>query len=220
MPEKPVELIEKGMKVQQVVKRLITGHMKQQPDGDPKKVASMSQRNADYQYAMVMKQISKLTTMGGYAFLGELKNSVKFAQQVGAPEQFSQSFAMATKLLETAKGGGNILANLSVGGIGNITAALQFASNFQAATAKQNQADAKDPYEEFLKALYKEVTTLEPLDAAGKPTPEYSLWKTLYLASLDLLVSEAFLQACRDVVAVNRFNLTFLRQVNLQTFVR
>ncbi len=219
MAKKPVDVIKDGMSVQQVIKMLTTGHIKQQADGDPKKIASNSQTNSDYQNSMVMKAISKQTTMGGFAFLGELKNSVKFAQQVGAPEQFAKSFAMATNLLNVAEQGKNILANKSVGGLENIMAAINFASAFQAATAKQNQANQKDPYEEYLKALYRETTQLEPLDAAGKPTPEYTLWRTLYLASLDLLVSEAFLQLCRDVVALKRFNITFLRQVDLKTLV-
>lgn len=202
--------------IKQVLRNGPTVHTDQ---GDPKQVASRTQRSSQYQLAQAMKAMSKLQSMGGFPFIGELKNSIKFAQQVGAPEQFTKSFEMATKLLETAKNGQNILASLSVGGAENIAAAISAASAFQAATKKQNDADAKDPYEEFLKALYREVTNLEPLDSNEKPTAEYKLWKALYLLSLELGVSEEFLDACRAVAAINKFNLLFLQNFDVKTLV-
>lgn len=204
----------------QKAKRILTsGPVTQQNEGNPKQVASRTQRSSQYQLAQAMKAMGKLQSMGGFPFIGELKNSIKFAQQVGAPEQFAKSFDMATNLLNTAKSGQNILANLSVGGAQNIAAAVAAASAFQAQTKKQNEADAKDPYEEFLKALYREVTNLEPLDSNEKPTAEYKLWKALYLLSLELGVSEQFLDACRAVVAINRFNLLFLQNFDVKTLV-
>jgi uncharacterized protein YjgD (DUF1641 family) len=215
----PSDVIINPPGLSEIKKILTAGPSVQQQEGNPKQVASRTQRSSQYQLAQAMKAMNQLTSMGGFPFIGDLKNAVKFAQQVGAPEQFAKSFDMATNLLKTATSGQNILANLSVGGQQNISAALSAASAFQAATKKQNDADAKDPYEEFLKALYREVTKLEPLDSNEKPTPEYKLWKALYLLALELAVSEQFLDACRAIVAINKFNLAFLQNFNVNSLV-
>lgn len=187
-------------------------------NGNPKEIAARVQRSVEYKLAQQMKPLNELISMAS-AFEGELKNAIKFAEQVGAPEQFAKSFEMATKLLNVAKQGQNILANLSVGGLPNINAALNFASQFQSSTKKQNEANAKDPYEEFLKALYREITKLEPLDENERPTPEYKLWKALYLLALELDVSEEFLDACRAVVELKKFNLLFLQQFDVRSLI-
>lgn len=186
--------------------------------GNPKEIASRVQRSLDYKLAQTMKQLSNLESMAS-AFEGELKNAIKFAQQVNAPEQFAKSFAMAQSLLDTAKKGQNIIANMSVGGLQNILQAINFASQFQQSTKKQNEANAKDPYEEFLKALYREVTQLEPLDENEKPTPLYKLWKALYLLALELGVSEEFLDACREAVRLRKFTLQFLQQFDVRSLI-
>jgi len=203
---------------QTVKQLLVNGPSVKTFNGNPKEIASRVQRSAEFKLAQQMKQLSNLESMAG-AFEGELKNAVKFAQQVNAPEQFAKSFAMAQGLLDTAKKGLNILANMSVGGIGNILQSINFASHFQQSTKKQNEANAKDPYEEFLKALYREVTKLEPLDQNEKPTPEYKLWKALYLLALELGVSEEFLDACRATVKLKKFNLLFLQQFDVRALI-
>lgn len=220
MPEAAQDIIRKSKQelLEFAKKAIREGIQRRRTKGSPRDIAKKCQASKEYDFCQVAKHAEKIG-MGAKAFKGEIKNAIKFAQQIGAPEQFTKSFEMATKLLETAKNGQNILASLSVGGAQNIASALSAASAFQAATKKQNDANEKDPYEEFLKALYKEVTTLDPLDSNEKPTPEYKLWKALYLLAIELGVSEAFLDACRAVVAINKFNLLFLQNLDVKTLV-
>lgn len=219
LPKTPTGLINENTTslVQGIKTNMPKGPEKKQEEGKMKETASNTERNSSYDHAQQKKPQAKQKSMMIPFKGGDLKNVVEFAKQFQIPEQFSKSYDMASNLLNTAKSGKNILANLSVGGAQNIASALSFASAFQANTKKQNDANEKDPYEEFLKYLYKETTKLEPLDANEKPTPEYKLWKTLYLASLELFVSEEFLDACRAVVALNKFNLLFLQNFDINS---
>lgn len=219
LPKTPTALINENTTslVQDVTTNMSKGPEKKQEEGRMKGTASNQQRSSEHNFAQQPKPQAKQKSMMIPFKGGDLKNVIEFAKQFQIPEQFSKSYEMASNLLNTAKSGKNILANLSVGGAQNIASALSFASAFQANTKKQNDANDKDPYEEFLKYLYKETTTLDALDANDKPTPEYKLWKSLYLASLELFVSEEFLDACRSVVALNKFNLLFLQNFDINS---
>jgi hypothetical protein len=75
------------------------------------------------------------------------------------------------------------MANLSVGGLGNVMSALSAASAAVSKVQKQNENNTKDPVEEFLQALYRKTKNKEPLDANGNETKDYRDWKVQYLAT-------------------------------------
>ena len=145
---------------QNVLSKVIPANMpkgpeKKQEEGRMKGTASNQQRSSEHNFAQQPKPQAKQKSMMIPFKGGDLKNVIEFAKQFQIPEQFSKSYEMASNLLNTAKSGKNILANLSVGGAQNIASALSFASAFQANTKKQNDAKYKYTYEEFLKYLYK-----------------------------------------------------------------
>lgn len=121
-------------------------------------------------------------SIGGFPFIGELTNPQNFMSSVGAPELIPNALSMIEQLKKTAQTGQNILANLSVGGLGNILGAVSgIASLLNKEKNRNNEQEQKDALEELLRRLYKEFTGKEPLDQFQKETPPYIKWKTAYL---------------------------------------
>lgn len=150
--------------------------------GDSEQARSNSETSKNYSKRRMIRN-DVINSIGMHQFKGELKSATDFMKQVASPVILESTFAMLDKLKQTAQSGANILANLSVGGIGNITSALSAASSFAAAIQKQNTDNDADPLETFLRALYLKLTGLSAVDANGVVTTAYTIWKAAYLAA-------------------------------------
>lgn len=111
----------------------------------------------------------------------DMTNPTKEVQRI-SQELIPNAVGMIEQLKTTAKSGQNILANLSVGGFGNILGAIQgIASLIQQESKRDNKKDNENLLEEELRRLYKELTKKEPLNEFGKETAQYIKWKQAYL---------------------------------------
>lgn len=121
-------------------------------------------------------------SIGGVPHLGNLLNAQQFMQSAGAPELVKNAVSMLESLKNTATSGQNVLANLSVGGFGNILGMLQSViALVNSEKNRNNQQEEKESLEELLRRLYKEITGKEPLDEFGKETVKYIKWKEAYM---------------------------------------
>ena len=156
-------------------------------NGDWVKTALQGQAPSDFLHRMFNRNTGK--SIGLEQFKGELTDATKFLQQVGQAAVIPSAFDMLSKLKSTAGSGANINNALAVGGLSNITSAISGAAAHLASINKQNTENAEDPYEAYLRQLYREETGLEPLNDDGSETTLYTVWKAAYLAAEALIES-------------------------------
>jgi hypothetical protein len=152
-------------------------------NGDPiNAIKTMAKTEAKYDLRGASKVLSGFLSFGNVAFNNmDMTNPTKEVQKI-SQELIPNAVNMIEQLKTTAKSGQNILANLSVGGFGNILGAIQgIASLIKQESNRDNKKDNENALEEELRRLYKELTKKEPLNEFGKETAQYIKWKQAYL---------------------------------------
>jgi hypothetical protein len=159
-------------------------HMGQHFKGKLKESAEKQQMPQRFLKRMETRNGDVQNSIGNFLFgNGDMTSATKFMQGVQSPPILESTFGILDSLKQTAQSGQNIMANLSVGGLGNVMSALSAASAAVSKVQKQNENNTKDPVEEFLQALYRKTKNKEPLDANGNETKDYRDWKVQYLAT-------------------------------------
>lgn len=183
--------------------------------GKFKKGVKQQQTKSTYNYRMKSRNEDVLNSLGIFQFPGDI-SATEFMEQVGSPPILDSTFDMIKKLKETAQSGQNIVATQAVNGIQNILDALSAASAGRSAVQQQNTNNAIDPFEEFLRQLYRDLTSLEPLDDSGNETALYKLFKQFYLAAMALDLTDEYVLAIETAVAAGRFQ-TFIQSFDITT---
>jgi hypothetical protein len=151
-------------------------------DGDTNDTIKNAAIPSDFMHRMKTRNPTK--AMGFDMFSGELKNPTKFMQNTQHPEVVQNAYQILAALKNTGETGQNINSISAMGGATNIAGALASGSSYQTEITQENEENEENPLEAWLRALYRELEGLEPLDNAGNETAEYVRWRNEYILTL------------------------------------
>lgn len=139
---------------------------------------------AAFKYRKAFRAKLQTAAAGHLPFIGELKNASRFMQTNSIPEMIPGVYQMIAALQNTGITGVPINSILAFGGQALINKVASGASSARDSIEKENNELEENSLEAFLRALYRLLKELEPLDAEGNETAEYKAWRAEYILTL------------------------------------